>query len=193
MPDTRSISAYDGHPVDKESMDQEQVLAFADNGKPLYIARADAGAALTDPVWQIKKLFYDAATGVYLGYAFANNSNMYAFLPANYASYTYPTPSVSSASFGNNYTVTLTTSTTSTAAVFKPSDGYYSICLYGTWTGAVSLERYHATLQPSWEVVNTFTQNIQTIGTHAGGSGWQYRFEFTTATSGTVNGILSQA
>ena len=193
MPETRSIGVYDGHPVDKESIDQEQVLAFAANGKPLYIARAGAGATLTDPVWQIRKMFYDDATGVTLGYAFANSSNLYQFLPANYASYTYISPSVTSASFGNNYTVTLTTSTTSTADVFNPSDGYYSICIFGTWTGAVSLERYHATLQPSWQVVNSFTQNIQTIGTHAGSSGWQYRLEFTTATSGTVSGVLTQA
>lgn len=144
MPETRSIGVYDGHPVDKEPIDQEQVLAFASNGKPLYIARAGAGAALTDPAWQIRKMFYDDATGVTLGYAFANSSNLYQFLPANDASYTYISPSVTSASFGNNYTVTLTTSTTSTADVFRPSDGYYSICIFGTWTGAVSLERYHA-------------------------------------------------
>lgn len=38
MPETRSIGVYDGHPVDKESIDQEQVLAFAANGN-LYTSQ----------------------------------------------------------------------------------------------------------------------------------------------------------
>ena len=184
----------DGHSAtETKCIDQEVVLAFDSGNRPLYIARADPGAASTDSVWQICKNIYDSATGAYIGYVFANGDNGYCFQASNYAAYTYTSPVADSLGSGNNYSVTLSTGTTSTSAVFRPHDGYYLISLTNIWAGSVSLERYHATLQPSWQIVNTFTQNIQTIGTHAGGSGWQYRFEFTTPVSGTPTCILSQA
>ena len=184
----------DGHSAtETKCIDQEVVLAFDSSNRPLYIARADPGAASTDSVWQICKNIYDSATGAYIGYVFANSDNGYCFQASNYAAYTYTSPVAGTLGNGNLYNVTLTTSTTTTTDIFKPHDGNYSIYISGTWTGAVTLERRLSAVSPAWQPVNSFNQNIQTIGTHAGGSAWEYRFEFTTPTSGSVVCVMSQA
>lgn len=187
-------NSSDGHSAaDTKCIDQEIVLALDSGNRPLYVARADPGASSTDPVWQIAKNIYDTATGTSLGYVFANNDNGYSFKASDYSTYTYTSPVSASLGNGNLYNVTLTTSTTSTTDTFKPHDGNYSIYIAGTWSGTVTLERRLSTVNSTWQPVNAFNQNIQTIGTHAGGSAWEYRFEFTTPTSGSVVCVLSQA
>ena len=96
--------------------------------------------------------------------------------------------------YGQRYEETLTTTATSTGAVFKPHDGKFAISIYFNDTGAgtVVIQRRDESTDDWRDVGDGYTADYEGNGEHYGGPNWEYRAFFSTATSGSVTVEMHQ-
>ena len=96
--------------------------------------------------------------------------------------------------FAQSYEETLSTTATSTAAVFRPHDGPFSISIYFNATGAgtVDIQRRDESTDDWRDIGGGYTADYEGNGEHYGGPNWEYRAFFSTPTSGGVTVEMHQ-
>ncbi len=67
--------------------------------------------------------------------------------------------------------------------------GYFNLSLSGSWAGTVKLERSFDN-GSSWQIVDSFTANIENVGYEPEGA--TYRLRCSAYTSGVIIGRLGQ-
>jgi hypothetical protein len=72
-----------------DDTDLQTVIAYDASNRPEYVGRAPAGAATSAAVWQIRKITYDAVTGLVLTIQFAGGVNDYNSIWDSRAGYSY--------------------------------------------------------------------------------------------------------